>query len=604
MPPAADRDASVDPQSVRVLEIRPLDEQQIETILERHAEELRASGATPSELLAFIHRTYDLEDLASRPLLLNLIIESVRIGGLSLRDADAQYGPSGLYEVYTDTKLDVDLTKGHPQHSGLSLNIRRDLAAHVALAMYETNVLELDFEALLDQLTDVGGPLHGVLESRQLTRDEIATDLATFSFITLDRDGRCRFIHKSFRSFFVARVLKTEKHANHPLFSERLEREVLYFLGGFSPTTPALRARLWNQFQQAPLGSVLRRNVLVAHLYTRPEHQWSAITDAEIGDADFGNLTFVGSRMERVRWHACDIRHLALRDVKWAEVAVDASTLRRLELRGSDAQLAIDASTLELIDATESRVRLSLTDCSLDVCLIDAGRLHLTGHRARIGQLSAARADISVDSGAAARVSISRLTIADGRLAVADPTSLRLEASRSAVVCQGPLDAITGWRLAACGVICEAERLEATAPESKKTPVERLLVDAETVFVCSGSVSAVLTRRRAGVFGGLGDPRTFKADAVACWGVLTANANDIDTVAGAEVARLGGMLLMTEPDYAEALRPGGRLSAVAALRDLLAREPDMMSHESADLRPLLEHVRAQFESLAGDWPSA
>jgi hypothetical protein len=225
-------------QRVDVAEIRPLDRRMVLEFLEHHARELDQVGASAEAVLAFIERVYDLTDLASRPLLLSLIVKSVALGGLDINETASQYGAAGLYETYINLKLAFDKAKVPHRGEGLTSDLRIRLAEFLALRLYADRVLEVQFDGILTAV--YSDPALGPeLQESGLSRDEVATDFATSTFVSLDDSRVCRFVHKSFRGFFVARVLKDD--LKHRLMSEPLEREVLYFLGGFGRGCPGRR---------------------------------------------------------------------------------------------------------------------------------------------------------------------------------------------------------------------------------------------------------------------------------------------------------------------------------------------------------------------------
>ena len=150
-------------------------------------------------------------------------------------------------------------------------------------------------------------------------------------------------MHKSFRGFFVGRVLKENLRGAHPLLNEWLEQEVLYFLGGFAPTEPGVGERLWARFLRDGFSKAgaLRRNMLVAYLYTRLEHDGRKIVDAEIADADFGRLRFTKSRMSNVRrLRERTVMALTLLDVHWTSVELCESDVEEWTAHGGPRQPA------------------------------------------------------------------------------------------------------------------------------------------------------------------------------------------------------------------------------------------------------------------------
>jgi hypothetical protein len=132
-------------QRLVVINLQPFNTEKIEQYL---AQRLAASKAVPghpahnvNDTLAFIDRVYDLWDLASRPLLLKLIVDTILEGGIDVTDPTLQFGPSDLYELYTSIKLDLDWGKGPVRRGALTRDQRRQFAETVAVAMHEAGGL-------------------------------------------------------------------------------------------------------------------------------------------------------------------------------------------------------------------------------------------------------------------------------------------------------------------------------------------------------------------------------------------------------------------------------------------------------------------------------
>jgi len=268
-----------DTKLVTLLQLKPLDAERVIEYVENRRGDLAHVGATPEQVLSFIERIYDLQDLANRPLLLWMIVSTILQGGIDLSDDELRVGPSGLYQLFTDLQLDIDLDKGEVRQGGLPRNVRRSLSEAIALKMHAAQTLDYELSEILDDLEDdAQWPLRTRL-GLELSREEIATDLATCGFIRVDRRGRCLFMHKSFREFFVACVLRTRISLTEALLQQPLEREVLYFLGGFEPTEPKVGNALWSEFKKNGEHEIARRNLLVAYLYTKPIHHGRQISD-------------------------------------------------------------------------------------------------------------------------------------------------------------------------------------------------------------------------------------------------------------------------------------------------------------------------------------
>lgn len=598
---------SLNPRDVQVIRLLPLDEQQIDEFVARHSGDLAEVGASVPELLDFIKRTYDLSDLASRPMLLNLIISSVVIGGLDIADTSTQYGASSLYEIYTHAKLDLDLAKGHNRQGGLSLTTRRLLAEAVAIEMYENNVLELDFHTLLERLRSKFGPLKDALDGTGLSEEEIKADFATCSFVTLDQEGNCRFVHKSFRGFFIARVLKSQLPQLHPLLHEHLEREVLYFLGNFSPTEPGVGEKLWAKFLHVKDEErTLKRNLLVAFLNTKPTHDTRRIANGVVADAEFGRLAFEGTRLKDVQWADTVVRDLRVKEAKWKVGLVGTNFIRflteggalEMDMEGSEIEAwKCEGGNLKLTGARSKIYSWELKDAT--------ARLRVT-EDCLIDELKASKSDLALSARTGFPLTLADVKIDQSRMRLSGewaPASL--QAQHSLLVYGGPQDLIGRWELDECLLVLEGALED--GPTSLRSSRHPISCDPDTVILAPEGISHNLLSSRVGIFGSvqpISSRRPFELR-LRAWGVLA--ADDVLDAAGVPLdqpgGRVGDLLLvrnrpsldaelsaLSELDHlsGRALQGVGALDLVARKRrELKAQHEELLKRPWPDLRKLL-----------------
>lgn len=587
----------VDDYSVDVVRLRRLQPEQVKDYVRARGPELVQINATPEALLSFIRRTYDLTDLASRPMLLALIFDSVIEGGLDVHDETAQLGPSGLYEAYTRAKLDLDLAKGRSRHGGLPLEARRALAQALAMRMYQAGVLEIDFA---DVVADMWVQ-DGMLSESGLTAAEVATDFATCSFVTLNQDGSCRFIHKSFRGFFVARELQHSLSKTPKAFSsEPVEWEVLYFLGGFAPTNPWVGERLWAIFKHSALDAkVVRRNALVAYLYTRPDHDSRRVADAEVSDAEFGRLTFSRARMHAVRWRNCTIQHLVLETPKWTHVTFADSYVGRFRVADGSADIAAHGCVVERLELSATVSRLKLERCDIDHAEISgAGTTSASLRETHIKNLRVNGSIAALSSAESDRSNVESLVMTDSHVQLGAVAIGNLRAMRSILAYGGPHDDVRTWHLQSCVVVLGGSKDKAAEPQTAPRRVDdRSIVVVEETTSIRGALLAALT---CGIFGRLGaESRVAAGQTPTAWGVVAAE----DRVRRRKLAdkspgyRDGAMLFVRESWFERETR-GGRLAAVGELAKGIS---DPSHNASAD--DLMRRIRAQYDEVMGEgWP--
>lgn len=590
--PGANAYQLIDTRTVRAVRLLPLDRERVEAFLAGREDELQAVGASSEEVLRFIDLTYDLTDLATRPLLLTLILESVLEGGLKVDDTGAQLGPAGLYEVYTRTKLDLDMAKGPSRHGGLSLEVRRLLAESLAMHMYESGLLETEFGPLAATLIEDNENLRREVEESGLTTAQVATDFATCSFVTLNDDGTCRFIHKSFRGFFVARTLQRNIRKGHPLFAEPVEWEVLYFLGGFAPTKPHTGEELWAWFKNRAKEPPARRNALVGFLYTRPDHDGRKISDAEISDAEFGRLRFDRGRMTDVSWRRCTVRRLELDAPAWKGIVFQDMHVSELVIQEGEVEVSAVDSTIDAIDVQTGFVRLSLFNSTVESASVQDADLELTIDAAGAGGL------IPDTHAASETVLVDELALASSRVRIVNPVIGSCHANGSVVHLEGPESCLADWTLERCLVTV-------TSQETVRSPIppRRSHVDAETVLI--GPSPFVLGCFFCGVFGALSGatPRLLVDLNARGWGVVD-GGKVIDEILGKrdnDGYRWGDVLIVTSEWYRREVSDGGRLPSAGGLERLAHEERSNPGrHLEGHLGELLSATRSEYLQILRD----
>ncbi|HNI24024.1 MAG TPA: pentapeptide repeat-containing protein, partial [Plasticicumulans sp.] len=175
-------DASID-------EVMLFNDAQIAEFLCRHLGEEKSQ-----EALAFIRRTYDLESLAPRPVLLDMIVQTLP----ALMQAGGAVTPAGLYLRYTGQWLN-DNSGGNLRTSPQQRLKLLEMLAQTLWGLPEHRIHYRKLEALVHELPDA---LRDGIDPQR-----IDLELRTAAFLTRTADGFYGFSHKSFREFFFARAL-------------------------------------------------------------------------------------------------------------------------------------------------------------------------------------------------------------------------------------------------------------------------------------------------------------------------------------------------------------------------------------------------------------
>jgi formylglycine-generating enzyme required for sulfatase activity len=140
-----------------------------------------------------IEHTYNLAELAQRPVLLDMMARSLP----DLQPGQA-VNAARLYEAYTDLWLLRDEEKGRTL---ITRADKRLFMQELALEMLRRDQLSVHYSRLPERVRQ-----HFRLEKAHEI-DYFEHDIRTCSFLNRDPEGNYRFVHKSFQEFFVAQWL-------------------------------------------------------------------------------------------------------------------------------------------------------------------------------------------------------------------------------------------------------------------------------------------------------------------------------------------------------------------------------------------------------------
>jgi len=140
-----------------------------------------------------IQHTYNLPELAQRPVLLDMIACS-----LPQLEPGQAINAARLYELYTDLWLTRDWEKGRTL---ITRDDKRLFMQELALEMHRRGELSLHYSRLPERVQEY---FH--LE-KKTEIDYFDYDVRTCTFLNRDPEGNYHFLHRSFGEFFVAQWL-------------------------------------------------------------------------------------------------------------------------------------------------------------------------------------------------------------------------------------------------------------------------------------------------------------------------------------------------------------------------------------------------------------
>ncbi len=196
------------------IKLKEFNDEQIRKYVQKHTNNKEMTR----EYLKIIHDTYNLKDLSTRPLLLDMIIKTMP----RLRDKKT-INPVDLYREYTNIWIKRDDWRSQMTPEG-----KRQFMWEIASKMFE---LGGDFSLHYSKLNK---PNAECLKSNfyKNSNDYYKYETTTCSFLNRDTEGNYKFIHKSFMEYFVAELFYSHLKQNNikALKYNALNREVEFFL--------------------------------------------------------------------------------------------------------------------------------------------------------------------------------------------------------------------------------------------------------------------------------------------------------------------------------------------------------------------------------------
>ncbi len=347
------------------------DDEQIAEFLEKHL------GAADAERAKeFITETYDLKTLAPRPVLLEMIVDS--LPSLWKEAKETRITSAGLYEYYTRLWLE--------DKAGRNLQtppeLRHRLLAFLAASLWRRDDRQIHHRELLAEVERLAGHFPGIDHER------VDIELRTAAFLVRSAEGYYRFSHKSFLEYFLARhlwqALDGEGAGGAALDLPPLTPEVGEFFwrlpdGGAEARVAALRAIL-----AAPYRSRVSENALRLGAWSRKylgaafrveraglagaqlagadlrgvELPSADLTEAMLAGAQFEDAVLAGARLDRARSSRARAAGVDLSGASLAGARLAAADFSRAVLRGAVVDGAdLSGAVLDRADLSAARLR-------------------------------------------------------------------------------------------------------------------------------------------------------------------------------------------------------------------------------------------------------
>lgn len=177
--------------------IAELELPQIEKYIESFHKELDKINISVSEVLQTIANTHDLTDLAKRPFLLYMILNTLpKILKEEATEAKFKINAYRLYVVYTDNWIKREDSKNKTL---IKKEDKELFCKELAFQLYISNAVSLSYKDFPKIIKNHFKDIERIEEIDYFTHD-----IQSCSFLTSDRSGEFKFVHDSFMEFFVA----------------------------------------------------------------------------------------------------------------------------------------------------------------------------------------------------------------------------------------------------------------------------------------------------------------------------------------------------------------------------------------------------------------
>lgn len=364
-----------------VMLIMQLDANKISEAIEKKGNQIRETlNMSPAEFEERLYEIYDLEDLMTRPLLLDMILKTMSTGVIDIK-SQKTVGASTLYDVYTQQAAKRDKNRSVTDQF-LTPSLRLEACRTLARAMYHKGEITLSPTEVTSCVKEVIGPR---VKTRKYSEavDDIAralTDIRTCSFLRFSEDDSFAFTHKSFYEFFVAQDIFLKSKSGSRTFLSyprgRLNKEMLYFLASYIRDQPEFRdfvsLRMRDRLSKSDKsflqslafasGELLERNALSVGVVSGVE-----MVKAEVTGADAMMVTIQSSAVRKVvgrRW-------------KFHEVSLQSCQFSDFELHNSTFEISARGTLFERCQFVDSRMKISGDDLLIHDSDIEGGKLVL-----------------------------------------------------------------------------------------------------------------------------------------------------------------------------------------------------------------------------------
>lgn len=319
-----------------ILMILPFFPKQVNNFLQKQSDRLRELGCNDWHILReAIHNTYNLEDLAKRPVLLDIIVQTVP--RLLNNEEIKEINISKLYKMYTEFWLERDWEKGEMRRL-IESEDRLLFMQELALELYSSSIESIHYEKLPERVKNYFNI------DRKSHLDYFEHDVRTCTFLNRSDHGYYKFIHKSFLEYFTATRLITEiGNKQSELFNTLpLSDEIIKFISESMDEGQLEILPGW--FHSPGTSKALNENILRILIHKKK----GKLVGIDMSDCNFNGInlsncifencninqaTFIGAHLSEIKFLGSSLMNTNFRDAKLLHIKFVKCSLNNADFK-------------------------------------------------------------------------------------------------------------------------------------------------------------------------------------------------------------------------------------------------------------------------------
>jgi hypothetical protein len=325
-------------------------------------------GLTLEEIYQRLGEIYDLSDLVTRPMFLDLFRSVLLEGDIDFKDPDLKIGAAGIYAIYINLHLERDWKL----RQFLTRDERLEFAKAAALAMVEAGgSLEASYRSV-EQIVIRRSHTFDPVRREQLFAQiaGVVTDVRVCSFMNITPRDRIEFSHRSFMEYFVASVIVEQLREGRrvPELDLELNSNILYFVGSHCIDDRGYRSAIIYHFRDREKyeTQTYRSNLTVALIHSGRISEGFAFENVQYAALTVRGKHFIGCVFKNLQFRRVSILNTKFENSGFFDVVFsgDIHDARFLFCNGA-IRFSGALSQVELVDC--SAIEIASSETMLDI---------------------------------------------------------------------------------------------------------------------------------------------------------------------------------------------------------------------------------------------